>query len=291
MKSIGIAILTLNAEKHLPRLLAHLPHRVLIVDSMSTDNTQKEALKRGLELLLIPRSEFNHGTTREKARRHLNTDIVVFLTQDAYLADKGSLDALLRPLLEEKAAMSYARQIPRPEAGMFEAFSREFNYPAEGHIRSLEDVKTFGVYTFFASNSCAAYRNEALDAIGGFSHVLIGEDTLACLKLLHQGYKVAYAAEAQVEHSHNYGLIQEFKRHFDTGLSRQNFAPLLPSDIHRGRQFAKTLLAKVLKTAPWFLPYAALHLFAKWLGYHIGRNSQKAPKWLKRILSSQPYLS
>ena len=182
---------------------------------------------RGVEILPIPRGEFNHGLTREKARLALKTDIAVFLTQDAYLADGDALLPLIEPLMKGKAAASYARQLPRPNAGLLETFARTFNYPAEGNLRSLADAGQWGVYTFFLSNSCAAYLNSALDEIGGFSDVLLGEDTLACAQLLHRGHSVAYAAEAKVEHSHNYTLKEEFKRNFDIGLSRRQIEPLL----------------------------------------------------------------
>lgn len=296
-KSIGVALLTLNAEKYLPRLLppllnSPLKPKILLIDSESTDQTVLQARKQGIETLSIPRNTFNHGLTREKARKELKTDLVAFFTQDAFLLDESGLENLCLPLLQEKAAMSYARQIPRLHAGLFEAFAREFNYPKEAHIRGLEDINTYGSYTFFASNSAAAYANEALDQIGGFPEVLLGEDTIACAKLLHLGHKVAYAADCHVEHSHNFTLVEEFKRHFDTGLSRSALAPLLScagSDTCRGKLYAKALLKRILHTSPWLLPYGVGHIMAKWLGYRLGRKSQNASSSWKRAFSSQPY--
>lgn len=32
------------------------------------------------------------------------------------------------------------------------------------------------------------------------------------------GYKVAYVSEARVRHSHNYSVMEEFKRYFDIGV-------------------------------------------------------------------------
>jgi rhamnosyltransferase len=37
-------------------------------------------------------------------------------------------------------------------------------------------------------------------------------------RLLMAGKRVAYVAEACVHHSHNYSLVQEFRRYFDTGV-------------------------------------------------------------------------
>jgi rhamnosyltransferase len=295
MKTIGVAVLTLNAEKHLssclnPFLHSPLKPKILVVDSSSTDGTLKEAQKLGLEVLSIPRSEFNHGQTRELARKHLNTDIAVLLTQDAYAVDTLVLEKLVKPLQEGMAAVSYARQIPHISAGFFESFPRHFNYPAASEIRSIADVSHYGPYTFFCSDSCAAYLNATLDEIHGFPRVILGEDTIATAELLKRGYKIAYVAEAEVRHSHHYNLRNEFRRYFDTGLVRKEYENLLncrEGDRSRGKGFAKQMLVKLYKEKPYLLPYACLHLVAKWSGYHIGQASHCAPLWWKRALSSQ----
>ncbi len=53
----------------------------------------------GAETLVIPRHQFNHGATREFARKYLGTDIVVFMTPDAYPADDRLLDELIAPCI------------------------------------------------------------------------------------------------------------------------------------------------------------------------------------------------
>jgi rhamnosyltransferase len=157
-------------------------------------------------------------------------------------------------------------------------------------VRSLTDLENCGAYIFFCSNSCAAYCNKALDEIGGFSPVLIGEDTLAAAHLLTKGHKIAYVADAIVRHSHCYSLIQEFKRNFDIGLSRKQNSHLFSmlSDCKLGALYAKEMLKKLNKQ-PVKIPYALCHLLARWLGYFIGQKSSKAPMWVKKKLSSQDF--
>jgi len=46
----------------------------------------------------------------------------------------------------------------------------------------------------------------------------MGEDMWVAAKMLMAGFKVAYAAEALVYHSHNYRFQEEFQRYFDTGV-------------------------------------------------------------------------
>lgn len=276
--SIGCVIVTYQAKNHLrkvlkPLLLSPLKPRILVVDSSSSDGTVEIAHELGVEVIVIPQKEFNHGNTREMARRHLGTDIIAMLTQDAYLVDEYALTFMTAPLIEGKAAIAYARQIPHQGAGFFESFPREFNYPKKSELRSFQDVAKHGTYTFFCSNSCAAYDNRKLDEIGGFSPVLLGEDTVATAKLLRRGYKIAYVAEATVYHSHCYSLKKEFIRSYQTGLARKSYKELLVggnSDSRRGVQYAKKMIKTLAVKSPHLLPYGCIHIFIKWLGYRLG---------------------
>src|SRR5262249_15938608 len=142
-----------------------LKPRILVIDSSSTDGTVELARTLGVETVVIPQIDFNHGTTREMARQLLNTEIVCMFTQDAYLLDSLTLSHLINPLISNQAKIAYARQIPHHGASFFEAIARQYNYPTESHIRSIQDISHYGVYTFFCSDSCAAYSNAALQEI------------------------------------------------------------------------------------------------------------------------------
>lgn len=295
--TIGVIFPTLQAERFLPQCLtpwlnSPLKPRVLVIDSSSSDNTVVIAQKMGAETSVIPRRDFNHGLTREKARKYLDTDIIVMVTHDAYAVDENVLEKLIAPIVEGKAAASYARQIPHDGANFFEAFARNYNYPKNSQLRSIADVSKYGVYTFFCSDSCAAYDNRILGEIGGFPPVIFGEDTVVVAKMLHAGYSVAYVAEAMVKHSHSYSIAQEFSRSFDTGLARREFQHLIAiggKDSVRGREYVKALLTEITQKQPYLLPYACVQILAKWLGYRIGSASTLAPIWLKKALSSQSY--
>lgn len=295
--TIGIAVLTYYSKKHLVNCLSPFLHsplkpRVMVIDSSSKDGTAEEAEAMGIETIVIPQTLFNHGLTREMARKHLGTDIVVLITPDAYAVNTTVLEKLVQPLVENKASAAYARQLPHDGAGFFESFPREFNYPEEGHIRSIEDVNKYGVYTFFCSDSCAAYLNSALDEIGGFKEVLLGEDTVAAAELLKKGHKIAYAADAHVKHSHRYSLKEEFQRYFDTGIARSQYRHLIATggkDSKRGNQFLKQMTKTLVRKRPDLLPYAFLQTMVKWCGYQVGQMSVNAPVWWKRKLSGQPY--
>ncbi len=295
--SIGVVVVTHNAKKHLihclpPLINSPLNPRVVVVNSSSGDGTVEEAKRLGAETLVVPRQTFNHGATREKARKYLDTDIVVMMTPDAYAQNLELIERLTAPIREEKVSIAYARQLPHRGAGVFEAFSRDFNYPNSSNTRSIKDFFQYGVYTFFCSNSCCAWNNAALDEIGGFQHVLLGEDTLAAAMLLRKGHKMKYAAEACVHHSHSYSLWQEFQRHYDTGLARKQYGKLLSAhegDVKRGMAFTKSLFSHLLSSQKKMIPYAVLQILSKWSGYQLGRLTLNAPKKIKKFFSSQDF--
>jgi rhamnosyltransferase len=291
-------MLTYRAKEHLPHSLPHiiaspLKPRVLVVDSSSLDGTIEMANEMGAETLVIPRCELNHGLTRERARTYLGTDITVMITPDAYPNDANMLTKLVAPIVEGSASAAYSRQVPHDGADIFEAFPRYFNYPAESHIRTIDDLHRFGVYTFFFSDSCAAYSNRALDEVGGFLPVLVAEDTIAIAQLLRRGHRVAYVADAVVKHSHRYGLKEEFRRYFDTGYVRKLHRDVLSApetDLDRGRLFFRALSRELVKTgSPHLIPYAVLQTAVKLLGYRWGRLGPHLPVAVRRKLSGQDY--
>lgn len=297
MMTLGVVVLTLNAEKEIEKCLRPVLQdrsvdRCLVVDSSSRDRTVEVARALGAEIKIISRSEFNHGVTREAARHWVGTDIVVYLTQDAIPIEPGAIARLVAPIREGRVQITYGRQLSRPGSNLLESFPRKFNYPEISHIRTIEDISRYGVYTFFCSNSFAAYRQDALDRVGGFPAVLTNEDYLATAAILKDGGKIAYVAEAQVIHSHSYTLAEEFKRYFDTGYIRAErpwVQNLVGAAEKRGVGFVAQLLQALVLQAPYLIPYALLQTLVKALGYRIGAWSVRAPVWWKIRLSQQSY--
>ena len=295
--SVGVAVITYRAASLLPRCLpllqaSELRPRILVVNSSSNDGTVEMAQRLGAEVLVIPRHQFNHGATREMARGVLGTSIAVMMTPDARPLSPDLVRNLIRPIVEGEASVAYARQVPRKGADFFEAFPRRFNYPDKSELRSLEDVKSQGPQAFFCSNVCAAWSSAALDSIGGFAPSLSLEDVIATAKLLHAGHKIAYCADAVVEHSHAYTLSQEFKRQFDTGYVRGQYRKRLfvaGGDERRGVEYGVELLRRLASERPHAVPYAMANIVCRYMGYRIGFHGRGLPIGLKRRLSAQDF--
>jgi rhamnosyltransferase len=291
----AVIIPSLNAAEDWPRLIPSLlasisTEQVMVIDSSSDDGTADLARAAGFRVHSISRVGFNHGGTRQLAADLLpQAELLVFLTQDAILADSEALKALLAPFSDPQVAATFGRQLPRPEAGPIEAHARLFNYPTQSSTRTLESRETLGFKAIFLSNSFAAYRREALLAVGGFpSNVIFGEDTITAAKFLLAEWKIAYVAEAKVYHSHSYTWRQEFKRYFDIGVLHSRESWLLKEFGQtggEGRRFVISELGYVWRRSWWLIPSALVRTALKLLGYRLGRLEQKLGIEWKRKLS------
>lgn len=300
MNSLGLIVPTLDAGKLWDDWLTAFerqtlrPARRLVIDSGSTDDTVARAQARGFHVCMIPKCEFNHGGTRQLGVRMLpDAEIIVFLTQDALLAGPEAMARLVAAFEDPRVGAAYGRQLPHRNARPIGAHARLFNYPPESRVRSLDDRRRFGLKTVFISNSFAAYRRSALAEAGGFPvDTIMNEDTHVAGKLLLRGWKLAYRADAEVHHSHDYGYRDELKRYFDIGVFhaeaswlRENFG----SAEGEGARFVLSELRYLAGRAPWLIPSALLRTGLKWLGFRLGSSLHRTlPLFLKRRVSLHP---
>lgn len=253
------------------------PDQALIIDSESIDGYTQKAADFGFEVIGIKRDQFNHGRTRQMAVDCLKpgTDVVVFMTQDAILADANALQNLLRSFSNPVVAAAYGRQLPHHDAKPLGAHARLFNYGETSRLQSRKTITEDGIKTCFISNSFAAYRVAQLQEVGGFpSGVILGEDATVAGRLVLKGYSIAYVSDALVYHSHDYSAQEEFKRYFDTGVFHEQ-EPWILKEFGRangeGLRFVKSELRYIAKQAPWLLPLAFSKSVAKFIGYKLGR--------------------
>lgn len=292
--NISVVIPSLNAVSVLGSLVTSLrnqtmhPQEIIVVDSESIDGTYQLAHDLGCLVLSIAQSEFNHGGTRNLASSHAQGDILVFMTQDALPVDSFFLQHLHDPITSGKAVASFARQVPYSNASAGEKFSRLFNYPPISQIRTRESIESLGLGAYFFSNVASAIRKDVFMDVGMFADdVIMNEDMLLCAKLLNEGHAVAYAAEAQVYHSHEYSLLQTFRRYFDIGVffSRHFKVPKL-SVTGRGIEYSRKLIREVARNGGGSaLVHAFIEIGAKFAGFRLGKMERLIPVFIKRHLS------
>lgn len=255
--SLSVVIPTLNAADEIDSLLDAIeaqslqPLDILVVDSSSDDGTVDEVAKHPcVNLVRIERKEFNHGSTRDMALRRSAGEFVCFLTQDAAPASNRYLERLVAPFLaDDSIALVTGRQLPKADARRFEQLVREFNYPKAPSVRSKSDLPKYGIKTFFASDTCSAYRRTAYLECGGFDHVNTNEDMLMAARFIASGLKVAYEPRAVVYHSHNLTPSQQFARNRAVGFFLETHADDLmqASEIGEGGRLVKAVSSQLLR--------------------------------------------
>lgn len=288
---VAIIIPTRNGERNLPRLFLSISRQtqtfdVYIVDSSSSDCTVDIALENGDSVQSIPVSDFNHGGTRQMMiDTHSDYDIYIFMTQDAYLEDKQALERLVAPFVTSDVGAAYGRQLPHLDATPIAEHARLFNYPEESRIKSMANALELGIKTPFISNSFAAYRREALLEVGGFPEcVTLSEDMYAAARMVLKGWKIAYVGDARCRHSHNYTLLEEFYRYFDTGVFHAR-EPWIRASFGgasgEGLRYVKSELRFLGLRRIYLWPSSLFRNAIKLMGYKLGQQEARLPHWLK----------
>lgn len=267
------------------------PGLVAVVDSTSSDGSDRVARECGFALERIDPRTFNHGATRQMAVERFceGRPFVIFLTHDAVLAGPDALGQLLAAFDDPQVGAAYGRQLPHVGAKPFEAHMARFNYGSASETRSLADAARLGIKAAYLSNSFGAYRISVLRACGGFpSHLILGEDAYVAVRMLLSGWNVRYCAEAQVRHSHAYTVLQESQRYFDFGVLHTQLPELMRhfgAAEGEGARFVASELRYMLVHDPRRLPEVFVRNAAKYAGYRLGRAFARLPPRLCRRLS------
>lgn len=246
-----------------------------------------------IELYSVKKEDFDHGMTRRMAVEKSDADIFVMMTQDALPADRKLIEKLTAPLMGD-IAVSYARQLPRKNCRAIERFTRRFNYPEESLLKGKENLQVLGIKTYFCSDVCAAYRREIYEKLGGFAEkAIFNEDMLFAAKAVEAGYKIMYAAEARVLHSHNYSISQQFRRNFDLGVSQAEHPEVfkkVPSEKEGGRMVKETTEYLFTTGKVFLIPYFYLQCMGKYAGYFLGKHYKMLPKkTIKKCTANEAY--
>lgn len=119
----------------------------------------------------------------------------------------------------------------------------------------------------------------------------MSEDQAWAAEVMQAGHSIAYEPSSCVMHSHQYGVVDIFRRNFDSGYSvRQIFA------CKTGITFSRALISLaresnyVLRHGPawdWvkFFPYEA----ARHIGFFMGMHAEKLPVSMRKRFSSLRY--
>lgn len=296
--SIDVFIPAYRSDHKLNDLLRNLqkqtikPRKIYILHTkIHEDDVQAlPPMDRGnLEVISINKEDFDHGATRAYGASLSDADILMFMTQDAVPDNKYLIENLIKPYEDSSIGATYGRQLSSRKDKLIERYTRQFNYPKNSRIKSAEDLDELGIKTYFCSNVCSTYRRDVYEEQGGFvDRTMFNEDMIMAYSIINSGYKIAYVAEARVQHSHKYSYMQQFTRNFDLGVSHKEYEEIFSSvkSESEGIQLVKdTMMFLIDKNKAYLIPDLILTSGAKYLGYSLGKRYNKLPKEVVRKCS------
>lgn len=295
---VTVLIPTWKPDERLDELLRRLSRQTLLPSRVLLLNTVDEDQDGGLTDLVdeyrdcfpvlsvfhIEKRQFDHGGTRHLGMTFADTELVLCMTQDAVPKDRHLVSALARYFEDPLVGAAYARQLAVRGSSPLERYSRSFNYPDTSRVKSKEDLESLGIKTFFCSDVCAMWRRDIYLEMGGFERrTIFNEDMILAGKMIQAGYRIAYAADAMVWHSHSYSCVKQLKRNFDLGVSQADHPEIfsMASSTGEGIRLVKQTASWLIRSAhAALLPKLILDSGCKYLGYFLGRRYRKLPRKL-----------
>lgn len=300
-------------SKVLDRVLSqkfHNSYDILVVDSGSTDGTielcrEASITHNNVYLCQIRPQDFGHGKTRNFAIGMTSSDFIAMITHDALPADEHWLKNIISAVEQnESIAGAFGRHVAYPTASPYTKRDIDLHFNGFCALPSVlskftdkdkyeNDQGWRQVLHFFSDNN-ACLRRSAWEKIP-YPEVDFAEDQIWAMNIIDQGYSKAYAHDAVVYHSHDYGIIETLQRSFDESLA---FKRLFGYDLcqHPGN----ALRASVgLTVADWqyarqcslwrnsfsaTIRMPAVNLM-KALGHYLGNHGDRIPAWLSSRLS------
>lgn len=265
------------------RIQTYPIHKILVMNTGEKNwKKEYETWAENMEVHHVTPEQFDHGGTRDQAARLSQADYLLFMTQDAIPANDQVVERLMDAVTgTADVRAAYARQLPAADCRLAEQYTRKFNYPETSCVKRKEDLPRLGIKTYFCSNVCAIYERETYLALGGFvKKTIFNEDMIFAGHLVQAGYGVAYAAEAQVIHSHNYSALQQFHRNFDLAVSQADHPKVFAGIRSEGEgiRLVKATAAWLCRQRkPWLVIGLIWNSGWKYLGYLMGKRYKKLP--------------
>ena len=238
--SISIAIPVKNAGHDFRLLLSLLKAQkgfkkleIVIVDSGSSDRSVGTAEEFGAKVIKILPQEFSHSYARNLAAEHATGDYILFTVQDALPPSDVWLYELFSALKNKNVAAVSCAEYPRENADLFYRACCWGHYrflEVDGRDRILSKPDTENYFTLrkngaLSDLACLIPRDLFLKYgfRGNFA-----EDLDLGMRLIKNGFKLAFLSSTKIIHSHNRPAYYHLKRGYVDALLLSELFPDFP---------------------------------------------------------------
>lgn len=270
----SIVIRAFNEEQHLGKLLAGIeqqdyPRReIILVDSGSTDRTLEIASRYPVKLVEIDSSEFTFGRSLNRGIAAAAGEIIVIISAHCYPVYPDWLDQLLKPLEDERVAVSYGKQRGSAsnhysEHQFFRTYFPDISQPNQGQP--------------YTHNANAAIRRSLWEEHPYNENITGLEDLAWSSWAKDEGYRIAYTSEAEVIHIHQETFRQVHNRYKREAIAMKQILPESRFTIRNmlgmlvqtiGSDSAQAVRERVFWKQIWNIArFRFLQYLATWQGY------------------------
>lgn len=184
---------------------------LIVIDSGSTDGSV-ELLRQfqPRHFVQIEHREYNPSRVMNHGMTLASSNFGIFLNADATPQGADWLGPLVTELIDPQVAAVFGRQIPRPDCEA--VFAHDYE-------RCFGPNRESAQWDNFFSMASSGIRKDIWAKRGFNERMQYSEDDEYTRWCRAQGYRVVYAPESIVMHSHNYTAAQAWKRSFGEGCA------------------------------------------------------------------------
>ena len=252
---------------------------MVVVDSGSTDRTLEIAENHHAKVVHIKREDFSFGRSLNVGCEAATGDALVIISGHCIPVHEQWLVNLIKPLVDGVAAYTYGRQVGNDSSRFSECQLFNKYFPSESVVP--QDG-------FFVNNANSAILTQVWSKYR-FDESLTGlEDMELAKRMVEDGLKVGYVAEAPVYHLHDESWRQVRRRYEREAIALQAIMP----EVHMNfADFARYFFSAVLldsgvalqerRDASTYLDIAAFRLMQFWGSYRGNHEHRKLSRQMK----------
>ena len=200
---VSLVIRAYNEAEHIGKLMDGIAcqdlgdlqgYEVILVDSGSTDQTREIAREKGARIVSIKKSDFSFGRALNYGCEAAEGEYLLFASAHVYPVYPDWIAKMVAPFRsDERVGLVYGRQVGNAQT----QFSEEQIFK-----KWFPENSDYNQQTPFCNNANCAIRKSLWEKLP-YDESLSGlEDMDWAKKIMDQGIKVAYEAEAEIVHVH-----------------------------------------------------------------------------------------